>query len=52
MEGWMVCLLYIVAGVCGFGGGVFGYFFAKYKDKKAKEKSEKKLNEHTVIVNC
>ena len=36
MNGLMVILIYIVSGIFGFAGGIFGYFFAKHKDKKTK----------------
>ena len=40
IEGWMILLFYIVGGVFGFAGGIFGYFFAKKKDQKKAKKKE------------
>ena len=40
IEGWMILLFYIVGGVFCFAGGIFGYFFAKKKDRKKAKKEE------------
>lgn len=38
INGWLIFLLYIVCGVFGFAGGIFGYYFAKKKDQKKAKK--------------
>ena len=40
IEGWMILLFYIVGGIFGFAGGIFGYYFAKKKDQKKAEKEK------------
>ena len=40
MKNWMLLLIYLVCGVFGFAGGIFGYYFAKKKDQKKAKKEE------------
>ena len=48
MDGVLVLLLYIVSAVFGFCGGIFGYYFAKRKEKIKAEKEEPK----TIVMDC
>ena len=48
MSGVLVLLFYIVGAMFGFCGGIFGYYFAKRREKIKAEKEEPK----TIVMNC
>lgn len=48
MDGVLVLLLYIVSGLFGFCGGIFGYYFAKRMEKIKAEKEGPK----TIVKDC
>ena len=44
MSGLLIGLIYLTCLIIGFGGGIFGHFFAKHLEKKKHDKEPELIN--------